>query len=38
MNPVTRSEENSPKGSKNPNDRVLGPKDYNINGIWALKP
>ena len=20
------------------NDRVLGPKYYNINGIWALKP
>ena len=22
---------------KDPNDRVLGPKYYNINGIWALK-
>ena len=25
-------------GSKDPNNRVLGPKYYNINGIWALKP
>ena len=27
-----------PKGSKDPNDRVLGPKYYSINGILALKP
>ena len=27
-----------PKGSKDPNNEALGPKDYNINGIWALKP
>ena len=26
------------RGSKDPNKRVLGPKYYNINGIWALKP
>ena len=26
------------KGSKDPNNVVLGPKCYNINGIWALKP
>ena len=25
-------------GSKDPNNRVLGPKFYNLNGIWALKP
>ena len=25
-------------GSKDPNDRVLGPKYYNVNGIWALNP
>ena len=25
-------------GSKDPNNRVLGPKYYIINGIWALKP
>ena len=24
--------------SKDPNNRVLGPKYYNIIGIWALKP
>ena len=24
-------------GSEDPNSRVLGPKYYNINGIWALK-
>ena len=27
-----------PYGSKDPNNRVLGPKYYNSNGIWALKP
>ena len=27
-----------PRGSKDPNNRVLGPKYYTINGIWALKP
>ena len=27
-----------PKGSKDPNNRVLEPKYYNMNGIWALKP
>ena len=27
-----------PQGSKDPNIRVLGPKYYNMNGIWALKP
>ena len=26
------------QGSKDPNDRVLGPKYYNMNGIWAPKP
>ena len=26
------------QGSKDPNNGVLGPKYYNINGIWALKP
>ena len=26
------------QGSKDPNNRALGPKYYNINGIWALKP
>ena len=26
-----------PGGSKDPNNRVLGPKYYTINGIWALK-
>ena len=26
------------QGSKDPNNRVLGPKYYDINGIWALKP
>ena len=26
-----------PQGSNDPNNRVLGPKYYNINGIWALK-
>ena len=24
--------------SKDPNNRVLGPKFYNIQGIWGLKP
>ena len=28
----------NPKGSKDPNNGALGPKYYNINGIWALKP
>ena len=27
-----------PSGSKDPNNRVVGPKYYDINGIWALKP
>ena len=27
-----------PRGSKDPNNRVSGPKYYNMNGIWALKP
>ena len=27
-----------PSGSKDPNNRVLGLKYYNIIGIWALKP
>ena len=27
-----------PLGSKDPYNRVSGPKYYNINGIWALKP
>ena len=27
-----------PNGPKDPNNRVLGPKYYNIHGIWALKP
>ena len=26
-----------PKGSKDPNNRVLGPKNYNIHGLWAVK-
>ena len=26
-----------PLGSKDPNNKVLEPKYYNINGIWALK-
>ena len=25
-------------GSEDPDKRVLGPKYYNINGIWALNP
>ena len=29
---------NIPLGSKDPNNRALGPKYYSINGIWALKP
>ena len=29
---------NYPRGSKDPNNKVLGPKYYTINGIWALKP
>ena len=28
----------SPSGSKDPNNGVLGPKYYNIHGVWALKP
>ena len=27
-----------PEGSKDSNNRVLGPKYYDINGIWALIP
>ena len=27
-----------PQGSKDPNNRVLGPNDYNVNGIWAPRP
>ena len=27
-----------PSGSKDPNNKVLGPKYYGVNGIWALKP
>ena len=23
-------------GSEDPNNRVLGPKDYNVIGIWAI--
>ena len=26
-----------PEGSKDPNNGVLGPKYYDIDGIWALK-
>ena len=26
------------RGISDPNFRVLGPKYYDINGIWALKP
>ena len=33
INPVAE-----PQGSKDPNNRVLGPKYYNVDGIWALKP
>ena len=29
---------NSPEGSKDSNNGVLGPKYYNLNGIWDLKP
>ena len=25
-------------GSKDPNNRIFGPKYYTISGIWALKP
>ena len=28
----------SPSGSKDPNNRVLGPNYYNMNGIWDLNP
>ena len=28
----------APLGSKDPNNGVLGPKYYDINGIWALNP
>ena len=28
----------NPQGSKDPNNGVLGPKYYTINGIWSLKP
>ena len=28
----------NPSGFKDPNNRVLGPKYYNIYGAWALKP
>ena len=34
-NPAVHAE---PQGSKDLNNRVLGPKCYTINGIWALKP
>ena len=30
--------EEGPEGSKDPNNRVLGPKYYRIHGIWTLKP
>ena len=30
--------EGIPYGSKDPNNRVLGPKYYIINSIWDLKP
>ena len=30
--------DNIPKGSKDPNHRVLGPKYYNIDGTWVLQP
>ena len=26
------------QGSKDPNNRVLGPNSYQVNNIWALKP
>ena len=26
------------EGSKDPNNRILGPRYYNIKGIWALSP
>ena len=29
---------NKPKGSKDPNNKVSGPKYYDTIGIWALKP
>ena len=28
----------NPKGSKDPNNRALGPETCNINGIWDLQP
>ena len=30
--------EKYPKGSREPTNRVLRPKDYTFNGIWALEP
>ena len=30
--------ESRPKGSKDPNGRVLRPKYFDINGIWAVTP
>ena len=28
----------SPQGPKDPNDRVLGPKDHECSSIWAFNP
>ena len=35
---LTSVNEAQPQGSKDLNNRVLGPKYYNMNGIWGLKP
>ena len=36
--PLKSTVEPWPWGSKDPNNRGLEPKYYNMNGIWALKP
>ena len=28
----------NPRGSEHPNNEVLGPQYYNLNGSWYLKP
>ena len=35
--PLPRGFETLPQGLKDPNSKVLGPKYFNINGIWAPK-
>ena len=36
--PMLSRNPTKPEGSEDPNNTLLGPKHYTINGIWTLKP